>query len=150
MEVHRQYNLRSKKTNDNSPKKAAETKKNSENPPKKSLGCNDTESLMQKTPEILKRTSRIEVSSTIQTGAPVHKVFVDKSEVQSLNKTTSLFNLEGELEKLKNPIPLFELMNKNAYRSQVIKDLSIELDIGTKSLNVGSVLHSNTVNLADD
>ena len=27
IEVHRQYNLRSKKTNDNSPKKAVETKK---------------------------------------------------------------------------------------------------------------------------
>jgi hypothetical protein len=41
-------------------------------------------------------------------------------------------------------------MNKNAYRSQVIKYLSIEPDIGTKALNVGSVHHSDTVNLADD
>jgi hypothetical protein len=81
MEVHRQYNLRSKKTNENSPKKAAETKKTSENPPKKAPGHNDVESLVKKTPEILKRTSRIEVSSTIQTVAPIHKVFVDKSEV---------------------------------------------------------------------
>jgi hypothetical protein len=51
---------------------------------------------------------------------------------------------------LKIPIPLSELMNKNAYRYQVIKDLSIEPNMGTKSLNVGSVLHSDTVNLADD
>jgi hypothetical protein len=57
MEVHRQYNLRSKKTNENSLKKAAETKKTSENLPKKSPGWNDAESLAQKTPEILKRTS---------------------------------------------------------------------------------------------
>lgn len=35
MEVHRQYNLRSKKTNENSLKKAAETKKTSKNLPKK-------------------------------------------------------------------------------------------------------------------
>jgi hypothetical protein len=38
MEVHRKYNLRSKKENENSPKKAAETKKASENPPKKVSG----------------------------------------------------------------------------------------------------------------
>jgi hypothetical protein len=41
-------------------------------------------------------------------------------------------------------------MNKNAYRSQVIKYLSIEPDMGTKSLNVGSLLHSDTINLVDD
>jgi hypothetical protein len=41
-------------------------------------------------------------------------------------------------------------MNKNAYRSQVIKDLSIEPEIGTKALNVGSANHSDTVNLVDD
>jgi hypothetical protein len=38
MEVQKKYNLRSKKTNKNSPKKAAETKKTLENPPKNSLG----------------------------------------------------------------------------------------------------------------
>jgi hypothetical protein len=65
MEFHRKYNLRSKKTNDNSLKNAAETKKTSKNPPKKSPGHNDVESLAQKTPEILKRTSWTEVSSTI-------------------------------------------------------------------------------------
>jgi hypothetical protein len=32
----------------------------------------------------------------------------------------------------------------------VIKALSIELDIGTKALTVGSVNHSDTVNLTDD
>ena len=32
----------------------------------------------------------------------------------------------------------------------MIKALSIEPDIGTKALNVGSVHHSDTVNLADD
>jgi len=37
MKVHKQYNLRSKKTNENSEKKADETKKASENLPKKVL-----------------------------------------------------------------------------------------------------------------
>jgi len=117
MEVHRKYNLRSKKTNENSPKKAADTKKTSENPPKKSPGRNDAESFAQKTLEIIKRTSQIEVSSTIQIGALVHRVSMDKSEVHSLNKTTAPFSLEGELAKLKIPIPLSELINHNTYRS---------------------------------
>jgi hypothetical protein len=38
MEVHRQYNLRSRKTNENSLKKAIETKKTLENLLKKVLG----------------------------------------------------------------------------------------------------------------
>jgi hypothetical protein len=152
MEVHRQYNLRSKKANENSAKKTSENlpKKTSENLPKKTPEQNNVEPLVQKTPEILKKTSRTEVSSTIQTGAPIHRVSIDKSEVQSLNKTIVPFSLEGELAKLKIPIPLSELMNKNAYRSQVMKYLSIEPDIGTKALDVGSVHHSDTVNLADD
>jgi hypothetical protein len=41
-------------------------------------------------------------------------------------------------------------MNKNAYRSQVIKALSIEPEIVTKALNLGSENHSDTINLADD
>ena len=41
-------------------------------------------------------------------------------------------------------------MNKNAYRSQVIKYLSIEPKIGTQALNVGSIDHSDTLNLVDD
>ena len=43
-----------------------------------------------------------------------------------------------------------KLMKKNAYRSQVIKALSIELEIGTKALNIGSGMHLDTVNLTDD
>ena len=41
-------------------------------------------------------------------------------------------------------------MSKNAYQSQVIKVMSIELDIGMKALTVGSTNHSDTVNLTDD
>jgi hypothetical protein len=61
-----------------------------------------------------------------------------------------MFILEGELGKLKIPIPLSELMIKNAYRSQVIKALSIEPEIGTKSLNIEPVVCTDTVNVADD
>ena len=60
------------------------------------------------------------------------------------------FILEGELAKIKIPIPLTELMNIGGYRSQVIKPLAIEPDIGTKALTIGSTSHSDTVNLTDD
>jgi hypothetical protein len=55
MEFHRHYNLRRKKENENSLKKADETKKASENPPKKVLERNNVEPHTQKTPEILQR-----------------------------------------------------------------------------------------------
>jgi hypothetical protein len=51
---------------------------------------------------------------------------MDKPEVLSLRKTSTTFSLEGELAKLKIPIPLSELMRKNSYKSQVIKALIIE------------------------
>ena len=60
------------------------------------------------------------------------------------------FSLEGQLAKVKIPIPLSELMNKDVYRSQVIKALTIEPDIGTKALTIGSTNHSNTMNLTND
>jgi hypothetical protein len=75
---------------------------------------------------------------------------VDRSELLSLRRAPTTFSLEGELSKLKIPIPLSELMSKNAYRSQVIKVLSIEPEIGMKALTVGSTNHSDTVNLTDD
>jgi hypothetical protein len=75
---------------------------------------------------------------------------VDKSELLSQNRSPTPFSLEGELAKVKIPILLSELMSKDAYRSQVIKALRIEPDIGTKPLTVGSTNHSDTVNLIVD
>jgi len=75
---------------------------------------------------------------------------MDKPKVKSLRKTSTTFILEGELAKMKIPIPLSELISKNAYRSQLIKVLSIEPEIGTKALNVGYANYSDTVNLVDD
>jgi hypothetical protein len=87
MEVHRQYNLRRKRENDNPPKKVVETKKatetkrivetkkTSENSPKKVPERNNVESPAQKTPEILQRENQTEVSSTSQPRAPGHRVF---------------------------------------------------------------------------
>jgi hypothetical protein len=132
MEVHKQYNLRSKRENDNPPKKTAETKKGnetkkiaetkrtSENPPKKLLERNNVESSTPRSPKIIQRENQTEVSSISQTSQPRasgYRVPTDKPEVQTLSKVSTAFILEGELAKLKIPIPLSELMNENAYRS---------------------------------
>jgi hypothetical protein len=161
MEVHRQYNLRRKKANDNPPKKAAETKKatkedtveikkTSETSPNKVPERNNVESPAKRTPKILQRENQTEVSSTSQPSVSSHRTPMDKPEVQSSSKASTTFSLEGELAKLKIPIPLSELMSKNAYRSQVIKSLSIEPEIGMKALNVRSTNQSDMVNLVDD
>jgi hypothetical protein len=70
--------------------------------------------------------------------------------LMSQGRAPTPFSLEGELAKVKIPSPLSELMNKDVYRSQVIKALTIEPDIGTKALTIGSVNHSDTLNLIDD
>jgi hypothetical protein len=75
---------------------------------------------------------------------------VEKIELMSQGRAPIPFNLEGELAKVKIPIPLSELMNKGIYHSQVIKALTIEPNIGTKALTIGSKNHSYTMNLTDD
>jgi hypothetical protein len=156
LEVHRQYNLQSKKTEGSSPKKTIETKKvtetkkaskpSTEKIPEKST----VEVPVKKSPTILKRSSQPEVSPTNPPNTSGHKSMVDKLELMSQGRAPTPFSLEGELAKVKIPIPLSELMNKDVYRSQVIKALTIEPDIGTKALTIGSSNHSDTVNLTDD
>jgi len=74
----------------------------------------------------------------------------NKPELQSQNRTSTTFNLEGELAKLNILIPLFELMRKKSYRSQVIKKLSIEPEICLKTLNIELVVRTDTINFVDD
>jgi ribonuclease HI len=74
---------------------------------------------------------------------------VDKPELISQGRARTPFSLEGELAKVKIPIPLTKLMNKDDYRSQVIKALAIEPNIGIKALTIGSANHSDTMNLTD-
>jgi hypothetical protein len=93
MEVHRQYNLRRKKENENPPKKVAETKKatetkrivetkkTSKTSPKKVPERNNVESPAKRTPKILQRENQTEVSSTSQPSAPAHRTPMDKPEV---------------------------------------------------------------------
>jgi hypothetical protein len=156
MEVHKQYNLRSKKTYENPPKKVTETKKTietkktSEPSTKKVPEKGNAEPLAKRNPTILQISMQIEVSSTNLPSTSAQKTMVNKSELVSQSRAPTLFSLEGELAKVKIPIPLSELMSKNVYRLQVIKVLSIELDIGMKALTIGSTNHLDTVNLTDD
>jgi hypothetical protein len=75
---------------------------------------------------------------------------LDQPESVNQTRTPVPFSLEAELAKIKIPIPLTELIRRGGYRSQVLKTLAIEPDIGTNTLTIGSMTHSNTVNLADD
>jgi hypothetical protein len=68
MEFHRQYNLRSKKSNDNSTKKAVETKKTLDTTPKKSLENKILETSAKRTLESLPRTAQTEVAFVITPG----------------------------------------------------------------------------------
>jgi hypothetical protein len=156
LEVHRQYNLWRKKTEGSSLKKTIETKKivetkkssepSAENIPEESI----VEVPTKKNLNILKRSSQIEFSPINPPSTSSQKIVVDKPELTSQGRSPTPFSLEGELAKVKIPIPLSKLMNKDAYHSQVIKALTIEPDIGTKALIVGSTNHSDIVNLTDD
>jgi hypothetical protein len=173
--LHRQYNLRSKKNEWKSPKKTTETqkvvktKKTPEPSVEKTLDKttaekttaakttaekthekNNANAPMKKKLTILKRPSQLEVSPINPPSTSEQKNMVDKSELMSLGRAPTPFSLEGELAKIKIPIPLTELMNSGGYHSQVIKALAIEPDIGTKALTIGSVSHSDTVKLTDD
>jgi hypothetical protein len=131
MEVHKMYNLRNKKNNDNPTKKATETKKITEANKtsyaslKKVPEKNCVESSAKRNPELSQRSYQTEVAYNSKPNTSAHGNMIEKPEVQRQIKTSTTFSMEGELAKLKIHIPLPELMRKNAYRSQVIKELRI-------------------------
>ena len=105
MEVHRQYNLRSKKTDENPPKKVTEmkktieTKKVLEPSTKKILEKGNDETPTKRNPTILQRSTQTEFSSTNRPSTSAHKTMVDKSELLSQSRAPTPFSLEGELAK---------------------------------------------------
>jgi hypothetical protein len=165
LEVHRPYNLHSKKTEGTSSKNMTKTQKVVEpkKSPEPSVEKTPEKTTTQKIPEknkvdapvkknitILKRPSQPEASPANLPITSEPKNMVDKSELMSQGRALTPFSLEGELAKIKIPIPLTELMNRDGYHSQVIKELTIEPDIGMKALTIRSASHSDTVNLIDD
>jgi hypothetical protein len=131
-------------------KKATESRKTSDSSLKKSLEKNSVKSSAKRNPELSQRSDQTKFAYNSQPNNSTHRNMIDKPEVQRQRKTSTNFILEGELSKLKIRIPLSKLMRKNAYRSQMIKELSIEPEIGTKSLNIGSGMQSDTINITDD
>jgi hypothetical protein len=101
LEVHRQYNLRSKKTEGSSPKKTIETKKvvetkkasepSAEKIPEKSTA----EVPVKKNLTILKRSSQPEVSSINPPSTSGQKNVVDKPELMSQSRALHLSALKG-------------------------------------------------------
>jgi hypothetical protein len=157
LEVHRQYNLRSKKTEGNSSKKTTETQKVAEDEKnlekttaEKSPEKGRTDAPVKKNITILKRPAQPEVSHANLPSNSDQRNMGDQPEPTSQTRTPAPFSLEAELAKIKIPVPLTELIRRGGYRSQVLKALAIEPDIGTRALTIGSVTHSDTVNLADD
>jgi hypothetical protein len=156
LEVHWQYNLRSKKAEGSVPRKTTEVHKTAETQktPEKATAGNysekgKTEAPVKKNVTILKRPVQPEVSP-INLPSTSDRREMDLPEVATHARTSAPFSLEAELAKIKIPVPLTELISRGGYRSQVLKALAIEPDIGTQALAVGSVTHSDSVNLADD
>jgi hypothetical protein len=106
MEVHRKYNLRSKKSNDNPTKKASDFKKTSDTPAKKVPEKKNSEVPTKRTSDSVPKTTQTDVPSTSQPKDTTQKNVVEKSDLPNQNKTPTSFSLESELAKLKIPIPL--------------------------------------------
>jgi hypothetical protein len=124
LEVHRQYNLWSKKTEGNSSKKTTETQKVVETEKtlektsaEKSFEKSKSDTPMKKNITILKRPAHPEVSPINPPSTSEQKNMVDQLESMSQARAPAPFSLEGELAKIKIPIPLTELMNRGGYHS---------------------------------
>jgi hypothetical protein len=131
-------------------KKIVETQKSPEISVEKSPEKGNDEVPAKWNLTILKRSSQSEVSSINPQNTSGQKIVVDKLELLSQSRVPTPFILEEELTKVKIPIPLSELLSTDTYHSQVIKALTIEPDIGTKALIVGSTNYSVTVKLTYD
>jgi hypothetical protein len=97
-------------------KKIVETQKSPEPSTEKSPEKGNAEVPAKRNLTILKRSLQTEVSSTNPPNTSGQKSVVDKSELLSQSRAPTPFSLEGELAKVKIPIPLSELMSKDAYR----------------------------------
>lgn len=103
--------MRSKNTSNTPPKKTPDT------PPKRTQ--NDTPSTSQPKDGSQKETSKKQDAAT-----------------KEIKKPHTSFSIENELDKVKISIPLIELSNKNAYKSQVIK--SLKIGEGTNMANLAN------------
>jgi hypothetical protein len=117
LEVHRQYDLRSKKTEGNSPRRTTETQKAAETqktPEKTTAGKSSekgkTDTPVKKNVTILKRPAQPEVSP-VKRPSTSDRRDMDQPESTSQTRTSAPFSLEAELVKIKIPVPLTELIS---------------------------------------
>jgi hypothetical protein len=133
LEVHRQYNLRSKKAEGNSPRKTTEAQKTAvtqKTPEKTTAGKSSekskTEAPVKKNVTILKRPAQPEVSP-VNLPSTSDRREMDQPESTTQVRTSAPFSLEAELAKIKIPVPLTELISRGGYRSQVLKHWPLSL-----------------------
>ena len=159
-QVREQYELRSKKSLDNSKPKASEItiKKRLEKTSKaaaksKKSAVESSGKNKEKDDQNTDKQSQPTSSTSIAVSAPdkidpkpVHsenqpidsatKAMANKTELR-IPKSQSTFNLESEIAKIKISIPLSELATQDVYKGKILK-----------ALNLGE--NSDTVNLSDD
>lgn len=94
MEVHKQYNLRSKKSVDSATQKPVAT-------------------ATKKHVDVVTKKTQTDTPSTSQWNDNPQKYISKKLDFVNLDKTQTNFSIENELSKLKIIIPLTEIINKN-------------------------------------
>lgn len=128
MELHRQYNLRSKK-NSNIPKRNNSQNSATKAPevdPKKETESSKKITKITKNNDLERNTSRptvsprktvlVDIPNTSQQSQMATKVVLEKSD-SNLPKTQTPFSIENEIAKVKISLPLTELVNQDVYRS---------------------------------
>ena len=141
MEVHKQYDLRSKGSSEisNDKNTSIVVRKTSENQPKKITINTNTmtkkDYLSQKSVEqSYPSTSASGPNKSVPNSSPnkiqqiriAERVVNEKTDVNMSRKIVP-FSLEGEISKIKITIPLAELVTQDVYKNQVLKALNIEI-----------------------
>jgi hypothetical protein len=123
LEVHRQYNLRSKKAEGSVPRKTTKAQKTVETqktPQKATAGKSSekgkAEAPVKKNVTILKRPAQPEISP-VNLPSTSDRREMDQPESTTQAQTLAPFCLEAELAKIKIPVPLTELISRGGYRS---------------------------------
>lgn len=85
--------------------------------------------------DVSTKTVQTDIPSTSQQTELITNIVVERDDFSNLLKTQTSFSIENELAKLKIYVPLTKLINKNVYRSQVLKVLNIGENTDTMNLN---------------
>ena len=133
LQVREQYELMSKKNQENSKTKPGKHReKDNQDTEKQSQPTSSTSASVSTPDKIVPNPVHSEKSQSDSAA----KAVANKTELSTL-KTQSTFNLESEIAKIKISVPLSELATQDVYKGQILK-----------ALNLGE--NNDTVNLNDD